>query len=46
MSKNEDISKAIESDNKQELESLLKEGTRVSFPLKIKIISTKLKTTS
>ncbi|GAA5810534.1 hypothetical protein MFLAVUS_003957 [Mucor flavus] len=29
-SKNEDISKAIESDNKRELESLLKEGTRIN----------------
>jgi hypothetical protein len=28
-SKNEDISKAIQQDNKQELETLLKEGTRV-----------------
>lgn len=29
-SKNEDISNAIEHDNREELESLLKEGTRVS----------------
>lgn len=30
-SKNEDISDAIQYDNKEELESLLKEGTRVSY---------------
>ncbi|KAI9339738.1 Glycerophosphoryl diester phosphodiesterase family-domain-containing protein [Pilaira anomala] len=29
-SKNEDISKAIQNDNKQELEALLKEGTRIN----------------